>query len=85
MQIIDEKKSKSKKSIVKDIGVIIVTFIVSTIIVASFRETIDVNEITTYEKNLEEITKEVEVVENQISTIQKSIDELQSFIDENNN
>lgn len=85
MDIVDKKKNNSKRPIMRSIGVVIVSFIISIIIVTSFRETIDVNEITTYKTNLDKIGEEVEEVKNKILTTQKSIDELESFINENNN
>lgn len=85
MKITNKKNKKSKKSIIKNIGILLVGFIVGIIIIISFRKSIDVNEITTYEKGLEEVTNEVDGIKNKILTTQKSIDELENFIIENNN
>lgn len=86
MEINEIKEVKVKKtSIIKSLGVLIATFIITTVIVVSFRETIDPNETIEYQTNLESITNEIDTIQNKIITTQKSVEELESFIEKNKN
>lgn len=86
MKINEIKEVKVKKtSIIKNIVSLIATFIITTVIVVSFRETIDQNETIEYQTNLESITNEIDTIQNKIITTQKSVEELESFIENNKN
>lgn len=86
MEINEVKEIKVKKtSITKNVGALIATFIITTVIVISFRETIDPNETIEYQTNLESITNEIDTIQNKIITTQKSVEELENFIENNKN
>ena len=86
MKINEIKEVKVKKtSIIKNVVSLIATFIITTVIVVSFRENIDPNETIEYQTNLESITNEIDTIQNKIITTQKSVEELESFIENNKN